>query len=123
MIIPRLRQARYDGGVSHFVLLVLVALAGCSRNSPSGGAAPPAATAKSLASATASAAPTPPAPPANPECQRFVQALKAELAKLPSSCAADKDCTCYPGGVGGARWDVAHPRSSPHTHARNRRGR
>jgi len=30
-----------------------------------------------------------------------VQALEAELAKLASSCAADKDCTCYPGGVGG----------------------
>jgi hypothetical protein len=99
--VSALLRPRYDGCVSRFVLVALVALASCSRNSPAGGTAPPAATAKSLASTNASAAPPPRAAPADPECQRIVQALKTELAKLPSACTADKDCTCYSGGVSG----------------------
>ncbi len=93
------RAPGYERCVSRLALVALVALASCSRNSPAGGPAPPAATANSLASTPASATPPPPAPSANPKCARVVQALKAELAKLPSSCTTDKDCTCYSGGV------------------------
>ena len=36
---------------------------------------------------------------AKPECRRAVRELEREVAKLPSRCTEDADCTCYNGGV------------------------
>jgi hypothetical protein len=32
-------------------------------------------------------------------CATIVSRMRAVLARLPSACAADADCTCYPGGI------------------------
>ncbi|MCA9594273.1 MAG: hypothetical protein KC776_13210 [Myxococcales bacterium] len=85
-----------------FLVLALFA-AGCSKSGASSGPPPsPSPTQAPAPSAAPASTPTAATATATPSaCSELEDKLRAELAKLPSPCSADADCTCYVGGVSG----------------------